>query len=104
MNGINPNPVKSSLQPHVVFVTHQIANVPIIGRRCTQVAIVNKQPSHVRPKTTDVRSVGIRLVIGMLMVHSVNQHPASGRILKTAYTQGRKRVLKPFWTIKPSMS
>ena len=69
---VNQNPVLSLLQPHIVTVPHQVAAIFIKCRRCTQFSVVDKQPTHVRPKSADVGRVRIWLVVGVLVMNAMH--------------------------------
>src|SRR5262245_52527778 len=50
-----------------------------------------------RPEKMDQRAVGIRLLVGMLVMPPMDRDPTRRSVLEAAHTENSERVFEPFW-------
>ena len=86
----NPNPIarKIRVERHIPIpnsgrvaatcnnVAHQVTDITIVRGRRAQVPVVHEHPTHVGPIPADVWCVRIGLVVGMLVMDTMDEHPA----------------------------
>ena len=56
-----------------------------------------------RPEEMDQRAMGIRLLVGMLVMPPMDGDPPRRSVLETAHTENGQRVLEPFWADDAAM-
>ena len=84
-----------SLQSHVEPIAEYVSGVFVIRFGRSRVAVFDEQPTNVAPERAHLRRVRIGLMIGMLMVDAMHDHPPGGRLLQVAHAQEGQRVLQP---------
>lgn len=95
MDQEDEEPSVFAFQLQIEAVSQQVANVTFIVAGFIQILVAANDPSHVTPQEIDQRRVWVRLVVAVLMVHSVNSDPSSGAVLQVAHAQDRERVFHP---------
>ena len=93
--GSQNNPHEGTLEPSIKSIANDVARISIVCNHPVQVGVLDKQPSHVRPKQTDQGTVWVGTLIGAVVMHAMNCDPPRRRIFKTADRKASKGMFKP---------
>jgi hypothetical protein len=84
-----------------MMIAQDIFGVALVNSEARELRLVDQDPADVGPEETRKRAVRVRLLVGVLMMPTVDGDPARRRFLEAGDRDDRHGVLQPFGHFSP---
>ena len=92
---VEPHPSELSFQGEVVRIAEHVAGILFIMIQTVDLLVVDQQPAHVSPEQIDQRAMRIRLLVGVLVMQTMDRDPLRRRVLHAQHAERREGSLQP---------
>src|ERR671925_368572 len=73
-----------ALKIPIETLAQKVSRITLVNDAPVQFPVLDQDPAHVTPEKVDQRAMGVRLLVGVLMMAAMNRDPARRRVLQAA--------------------